>query len=470
MMAARTKILVGVFVVGGFALFAAGLFIIGDRRLLFSDSIELRAQFANVGGLKVGSKVLVSGMDAGEVLAIHVPTRPGAKFEVRFRVLDKFQPILRQDSVASIQVEGLVGSKILQVEAGSEAGAPVTSGALIQSREPIEIADIVRDTAETIGKAAAVVDDVEARVGRAIDTLVEVGEEARILVVQVRGDSREILGTTKRVVGNVNEIVDGVRQGRGTVGKLLTDDEVYGKLRKTVDDVAAVAGNARSASNDVKQIVADLKSRDIGGKVEAAAGNVEQATAHAKDVIATLKPSGTEERGLIDDLRDTILNTREATSDFADDMEALKRNWFFRGFFKRRGFYDLDEVSQKDYLSGKITRGREPERQWLHRSELFTDGPEGREFLSDEGKKKLALTIAPYLRLSPNTLLIVEGYASGGSAEEQFLRSRERAHMIRRYLVQRFDLKANYVGAIPMDNVKSAWEGVSIVWFPEKKK
>ncbi|HPQ16093.1 MAG TPA: hypothetical protein PLP04_12740, partial [Bryobacteraceae bacterium] len=373
-------------------------------------------------------------------------------------------------SVASIQVEGLVGSKILQVDAGSETGAPVTSGALIQSREPVEIADIVRDTAETIGKAAAVVDDVEERVGKAIDTLVGVGEEARTLVVQVRGDSREILGTTKRVVGNVNEIVDGVRQGRGTVGKLLTDDEVYGKLRKTVDDVAAVAGNARSASADVKEIVADLKSRDIGGKVEAAAGNVQQATAHAKDVIATLKPSAGEERGLIDDLRDTIMNTREATSDFADDMEALKRNWFFRGFFKRRGFYDLDEVSQEDYLSGKITRGREPERQWLHRSELFDEGPEGRELLSEKGKKKLAIAIAPYLKLSPNTLLFVEGYASGGSREEQFLRSRERARMIRRYLVQRFDLKGNYVGAIPMDNVKSDWEGVSIVWFRDKKK
>ncbi len=468
-MAARTKILVGVFVIGGFLLFAAGLFLIGDRRLLFSDNIELAAQFANVGGLKVGAKVLVSGMDAGEVLAIEVPPRPGAKFEVHFRVLDKFQPILRKDSVATIQVEGLVGSKILQVDAGTEAASPIGPGTLIQSQEPLELADVVKETAETIGKVASAVDDVQGRVSKAVDTLTDVGEEARTLVVQVRGDSHEILGTTKRVIGNVDAVVDGVRQGRGTVGKLLTDDEVYSKLRNTVNDVATVAGNVRSASDDVKHIVADLRSRDIGGKVEATTDNLQQATAHVKDVIATLKPSEEGERGLIDDLRDTLLNTREATSDFAEDMEALKRNWFFRGFFKRRGFYDLDAVSQKEYLAGKIAPGREPERQYLSSGELFTAGPQGAELLSDGGKKKLAAAIMPYLRLSPNTLLIVEGYAGGGSEQEQFLRSRERALMIRRHLVQRFDLKSNYVGAMPMGAVKSSWEGVAIVWFPDKK-
>jgi phospholipid/cholesterol/gamma-HCH transport system substrate-binding protein len=468
-MAARTKILVGVFVIGGFLLFATGLFLIGDRRLMFSDNIELTARFANVGALKVGARVLVAGMDAGEVLAISVPARPSEKFEVRFRVLDKFRPILRGDSVATIQVEGLVGNKILQVDAGSEAGSPVSSGSLIQSREPVEIADVVKETAETVGKVALVVDDVQGRVDKAIDTLTDLGEEARTLVVQVQGDSRQILRTTRRVVGNVDRVVDGVRQGRGTVGKLLTDDEVYGKLRATVDDVAATAGNVRSASNDVKRIVADLKSRDIGGKVEATTDNLRQTTARVRDMVATLKPSEDGERGVIDDLNETLFNTREATSDLAENMEALKRNWFFRGFYKRRGFYDLDTMSVKEYLAGKFSDGRDPERQWLHSGELFIAGPNGAEVLSDAGKKKLAAAITPYLRLSSSTVLVVEGYASGGSEQEQFLRSRERARTIRRHLVQRFDLKPNYVGAMPMGAAKSQWEGVAIVWFPEKK-
>ena len=58
-MTASRKIIVGLFVIGGFVLFALGLFWIGDRRLLFSESLELETQFANLSGLKTGSKVMV---------------------------------------------------------------------------------------------------------------------------------------------------------------------------------------------------------------------------------------------------------------------------------------------------------------------------------------------------------------------------------------------------------------------------
>jgi phospholipid/cholesterol/gamma-HCH transport system substrate-binding protein len=474
-MAAKTKILAGVFVIGGFLLFGAGLFLIGDRRLMFSESIELAAEFANAGNLKVGAKVLVSGMDAGEVLAIEVPSRPSGRFTVRFRVLERFRQMLRKDSVAVIQVEGLVGSKVLQVGAGSESAPPVMPGMVIQSREPMEIADLVESAADTIGKVSFVVEDVQERVGKAIDTITDVGEQARLLTIQVRGDSSEILGTGKRIAASVDTMVDGVRQGRGTVGKLLTDEEIYGKLRATVDSVAATAANAQAASDDVKRIVADLKARDLGGKVEATTANLQQTTAHVKDVVATLRPSPEEgERGLIDDLRDTLANAREATSDLAEDMEALKRNWFFRGFFRRRGFYDLDALSQKEYLEGRIARGRAPERQWLSSGELFVTGPNGDETLSDAGKKRLAAAIAPYLRLSPNTLLMVEGYAGQGTEEERLLKSRDRARYVRRYLVDRFALKPNYTGAMPMGGVKSSapsgdpWDGIAIVYFREK--
>jgi len=67
---------VGAFVVGGIALFAAGLFMIGDRRLLFTDHFEVSTTFAKVTGLEVGTRVRLAGLDAGEVLEIRVPPGP----------------------------------------------------------------------------------------------------------------------------------------------------------------------------------------------------------------------------------------------------------------------------------------------------------------------------------------------------------------------------------------------------------
>src|SRR5262245_24332694 len=139
----------GVFLVGGLILFGVGLFWIGDRRQLFSDSIDLYTEFANISGLARGAKVRVAGLDAGEVLEIQIPPNPEARFRVHFRALAEFQSILRMNSVASIQNDGLVGNKFLQVDAGTSSAMPVTMGATIPGKEPIEIADVIYQVNET---------------------------------------------------------------------------------------------------------------------------------------------------------------------------------------------------------------------------------------------------------------------------------------------------------------------------------
>jgi hypothetical protein len=90
--------------------------------------------------------------------------------------------------------------------------------------------------------------------------------------------------------------------------------------------------------------------------------------------------------------------------------------------------------------------------------------------------KRLDAAVTPYLRVAANTPMVLEGYAGEGTEEEQFLRSRKRARMVRDYLIDRFGLKPNYVGAIPMGAVRSTapsgefFEGIGVVYFPEKQR
>src|SRR2546421_11459129 len=118
---------VGAFVVGGLLLFSVGLFLIGDRRMFFNKTFEVRSQFSRISGLQTGAKVRVAGLDAGEVTEIHVPVGPSAKFVVVMKVREDVRPIIRTDSVASIQNDGLVGNKFVQIEAGTDA-APAGAG------------------------------------------------------------------------------------------------------------------------------------------------------------------------------------------------------------------------------------------------------------------------------------------------------------------------------------------------------
>jgi phospholipid/cholesterol/gamma-HCH transport system substrate-binding protein len=286
-----------------------------------------------------------------------------------------------------------------------------------------------------------------------------------------------MFGTGKKITKDIDAIVDGVRKGRGVAGKLFTDDRLYARVQNTVQKVESVATNFDQTSQDARKIVADIQSRKLGETLQKTAVNVEQATGHVKEVLATLKPQpDSEQRGLIDDVREAMDNTREATADLAENMEALKRNWFFRGFFNRRGFFDLDAVSIQEYREGKIAPERPRERKWLHGRDLFTTDAAGKEVLSAEGRRAIDEAMVPYLRYAPNTLLIVEGYAAQGNEQEHFLHSRDRGLLVRRYLIDRFGVKGTYVGAIPMGAVATSppsgefWEGVCLVFFPEKPK
>ena len=137
-------VLVGAFVVGGIVLFSIGLFMIGNRRMLFADNFDLRSEFAEIAGLQLGAKVRVAGMDAGEVREIHVPTGPRGKFQVIMRVRSDLHPVIRVDSVASIQNEGLVGNKFVQIEAGTDAAPLVAENGSIRGEEPIDLSDIIK--------------------------------------------------------------------------------------------------------------------------------------------------------------------------------------------------------------------------------------------------------------------------------------------------------------------------------------
>src|SRR5215831_16003470 len=134
---------VGVFVIGGLLLFGCGLFLIGDRRQAFSRHIDYYSEFANLASLPNGAKVRVGGMDAGEVLAIDVPDSPSARFRVKWRIGAKLSGLVRADSVATIETEGVVGGVYLSVRPGSSGAIPAAALETIPSREPVEISELL---------------------------------------------------------------------------------------------------------------------------------------------------------------------------------------------------------------------------------------------------------------------------------------------------------------------------------------
>ena len=217
-------IAVGAFVVGGLLLFAVGLFLIGNRRMLFTKTFDAYAEFSNLAGLQAGAKVRVAGLDAGEVDTIHVPPNPSARFRVKLRIREDLHPLIRVDSVASIQNDGLVGNKFVQVEAGSDQAEVVPDRGTIKSHEPFDLAEMMKRMSDAVDLVTTSVAEVKGRAEELLVAATGVAKEGQLVVEDFRKDARVIMASAQRVSQNVNAIVAGVKEGRGTVGKLLNDD------------------------------------------------------------------------------------------------------------------------------------------------------------------------------------------------------------------------------------------------------
>jgi phospholipid/cholesterol/gamma-HCH transport system substrate-binding protein len=442
--------LVGAFVVLGLALFAGGLFLIGDRRLLFADQFELNAAFGRVTGLRVGTGVRLAGIDAGEVLEIRLPSRPSERFVVRMRLREDLRQLVRTDSVAAIQTDGIVGNAFVQIGVGSEEAAVVSSGDTLTGRDPVEIADLIEEGRTTFRTVSSEVLLLRDDVSTAIQTLTDTARTATGLLSDVGSNVEQLTETSTAVVrraeatlAEANVMVSDIRSGQGTIGRLLTDDTLYQRVLTASQDVEQAVRNLRETTDHTRDLVAGFAGRD---------GTVQQ-------IALTF--------------RSALADVQEATSDLAEGTEALKRNFLFRGFFRDRGFFDLDSVSRESYQAGALERDRTAIRIWIDASVLFTADPASDvERLTADGRRRLDSAMADLVRYPRDSPLVVEGYAERSAAEAAFLQSVDRAQLVRDYLLSRFRRQATLTDIMPMgaDAVGSPrgdnrWSGVALTMF-----
>jgi phospholipid/cholesterol/gamma-HCH transport system substrate-binding protein len=447
---------VGVFVVGGVLLFTVGLFMIGDRQMAFAKKFTIYTEFRTITGLQPGSIVRVSGAKAGAITTISPPNVPGGKFRIEFEIAEELHPLVRLDSLASIQTEGLVGGSYLGIGSGTGASLTAAPGATIPSKEPFEIAELMEQMSgtivkvnDTIQKVNDAIDEMKSDAQRAITSGADTIDLAHKLLNDVSGDVKKMASDGARLSADAAQITETIRKGEGTLGKLVNDDELYTRATSVAKQADEIATSARAVVEQAKKTLEGFQSKD--GPVE----------------------------GMAASLKQTMDDARKAMSGFAETMEALKHNFLLRGFFKDRGFFNLADISPAAYRQGALTNkgARRSVRVWLKSSAIFEAAPDtaAGERLTADGKTRLDVAIGPHLDALANGILMVEGYAQSPAPEEVYLRSRVRASLVRDYLIGRFSLIPQATGAIPLgrDSAGSpageAWDGVALAVFEESK-
>jgi phospholipid/cholesterol/gamma-HCH transport system substrate-binding protein len=434
---------VGAFVLLGLMLFAGGLFLIGDRRLLFAKQFELTATFGKVTGLQVGTRVRLAGLDAGEVLEIQIPPRPNERFRVRMRVREDLRQLVRSDSVPAIQTDGIVGNAFVQLNIGSENAPVVSPGATLLGTDPVEFADLIQEGRTTFQTVAAQISGLSADTSTAIKALTGAADSTTRVIDDVGANVETLTARSADAVGEAQRLMTAIRSGEGTIGRLMTDDALYQRL----------AGASREVEQSMK--------------------NVRDVTERTRELVGVFAaPDGTAQQIAVA-LRGALTNIQEVTADLAEGTEALKRNFLFRGFFRERGFFDLDSVSREAYQAGALEKDHTAVRIWIDASVLFVADPiTGVERLSADGRRRLDSAMADLVRYPRDSPLVVEGYAAEARGEPAYLQSTDRAQLVREYLITRFRRQTTLTDVMPIGEFAAGsprgdgrWSGVALAMF-----
>jgi phospholipid/cholesterol/gamma-HCH transport system substrate-binding protein len=433
---------VGAFVLVGLALFTVVLFLIGDRRGLFSNSFTVYSEMRMLSGVEVGLPVWVSGMSAGEVKGIEVPSKPGRPFRVRMRVDEALHPIVRVDSVVSVRAEGLVGGRYLQISAGTESAPRLPEGGTLASQEPFDVAEMLAQIRAAVDNFNTTILALRSQFDQAIDSVEGAAEEASTLLRGASDDMNRITTAGRRIVENAGAISDRVRAGEGSLGRLVTDDQLY-------RDVAAVASEARQTAENIRAF-----------------------SQHARGTMETIESRARDASPLGGALQGTLDQTQAAMANLADATEALKHNFLLRGYFRNRGYFSLADLGESDYREGILERdGRRALRIWLSASVLFETGPDGREVIGEGGRGRLDSALGQFLQHREGGPIIVEGYATAPDEAGRYLLSRARAAAVRDYLIGQFDLDPSAVGFLGLghrpvgDPPADPWDGIALAVF-----
>jgi phospholipid/cholesterol/gamma-HCH transport system substrate-binding protein len=448
---------VGVFVLSAALLFSVGLFLIGNRQRVFVRHVDFFTSLNDVNGISPGTKVRVSGFEAGQVSGIQIPDQAADKFRLKLQVDSKLHRLIRDDSFVTVESDGLVGDRFLVIHKGSDQAPEAASGTTLPAKEPIELSAVIAKATGVMDQANAAIGDITAKADGTLDAVTA-------------------------TVNNTNALVTGIRSGNGTVGMLLTDQQTANKVKDAVGNAQQAAANLNQVTVQAKQIMADLQSRDLFGKAEATLNNTKNASGQiaqaSRQVNLTLNEAlgpdwSSENAG--QNLSETFSNVNLATANMADDTEALKHEFFFRGFFKKRGYYSLKDLTPDRYRSNPYFTSRRNRRTWLRAADAFEKDSNGNEVLSAAGKQEIDQVIGANEDSVIDQPIIVEGYSNQASAANEMVTSRARSLIVARYLEKRFHLSSENIGVMalnataPPASGKDSWDGACIVLVANAK-
>ena len=207
---------VGILVVTSFVLLAVAIFYIGGDSGFFTPKYKITAYFHSANGLHAGAAVLLDGFTIGNVKSIKLSPDavPARWVEIVMEVNKSYRHMIRTDTMASIGTVGVLGDQQVELTRGSMDKEEIPDGGSIQGADTGDIKKIITGT-----------NDVVANLGL--------------------------------MTNQMNDLLQNITEGKGTLGKILNDTSIYDRLDATAAEATALVKDARTGNGTIGRLMSD---------------------------------------------------------------------------------------------------------------------------------------------------------------------------------------------------------------------
>lgn len=238
--------------------FIVGLFLLmilielAEEVVVFKKEYILKAYFDSVNGLRVGDAIALAGVEVGKVKQIKVLED---KIEVVMRIDRRAK--VRADSTAVIKMTSLLGEKYVDITLGTPGMRVLAHNSVVRTRESPDINHLVKKIDTATAEAGDLFSsfnqnqkDIASRISRLLD------ENEADIRQAIKSFSEAGLKLTQ-TLDSVKTVADKIERGEGSLGKLLSDDQLYDEIKETVTQLKSITAKIDSGQGSLGKLIND---------------------------------------------------------------------------------------------------------------------------------------------------------------------------------------------------------------------
>ncbi len=235
---AWSELKIGVLTIIAVAIALTTIVLLTGGRGFFWQRYNLKTKFTNVAGLNPGSPVRVAGVQVGSVSLVEFV---GNEVEVSFEVNESRRALITTGSEAFLGSVSLLGESAVDITPAS-TGEPIPEWGYVRSGKPLgQLADITESAGQGIDQLNALLTDV--RAGR--------GTVGRLMTDEA------LYVELRQFVSSAGDLTDNLKRGDGTLGRLLNDPSAAQALERSLSNIETLTAQLNSGQGSLGVLLKD---------------------------------------------------------------------------------------------------------------------------------------------------------------------------------------------------------------------